>query len=67
MEKINKGEELPKKGRGRPHENNQIVKTLDTSESIIPNWKVFNIKEIAEINPLANKILTLKNVKTNKN
>jgi len=52
MEKIINGEELPKKRRGRPRKNSisEIAQTLEDSEVIVPDWKVFNIKEIANIN-----------------
>jgi hypothetical protein len=48
MEKISNNEEL--KRRGRPRKNPQeIAQTLEISEDKIPNWKIFNIKEIANI------------------
>jgi len=52
MEKIINEEELPQKRRGRPRKNPapEITQTLEESEVIIPDWKVFNIKEIADIN-----------------
>ena len=52
MEKIINGEELPQKRRGRPRKNpiSEIAQTLEDSEALVPNWKVFNIKEIANIN-----------------
>jgi len=52
MEKIINGEELPKKRRGKPRKNPipEIAQTLEESEVIVPDWKVFNIKEIADIN-----------------
>jgi len=50
MEKIDNNKELLKKRRGRPHKNTQeIAQTLENSGNRIPNWKVFNIKEIADI------------------
>jgi hypothetical protein len=52
MEIINNEEESIKKRRGRPRKNmHEISQVLETSENRIPNWRVFNIKEIAEINP----------------
>jgi hypothetical protein len=52
MEKINNEEEILKKRRGRPRKNStpEIADTLEESESTTPDWKVFNIKEIADIN-----------------
>lgn len=52
METIKDGIELPKKRRGRPHKNPipEIAQTLEESEVMVPDWKVFNIKEIADIN-----------------
>lgn len=52
MEKIINGEELLKKRRGRPRKNSmpEIAQTLEESEVMVPDWKVFNIKEIADIN-----------------
>ena len=49
MEKIN-NEEILKKRRGRPRKNStpEIAHTLK-EESATPDWKVFNIKEIANI------------------
>lgn len=68
MEKIDNNKELLKKRRRRPHKNTQeIAQTLENSGNRIPNWKVFNIKEIADIDLWSNKIINLKNVKTNKN
>jgi hypothetical protein len=52
MEKITNGEELQIKRRGRPRKNIQeLSQVLETSETQIPNRKVFNINEIADINP----------------
>lgn len=52
MEKINKGEELLTKRGVRSHKNTkELSQTLEVSEDQIPNWKVFNINEIADINP----------------
>ena len=67
MEKIN-NEEILKKRRGRPSKNpsSEIAHTLEESDSATPNWKVFNIKEIANINLWTDKMINLKNVKTNK-
>ena len=68
MEKIINGEELPKKRRGKPRKNPipEIAQTLEGSEVIVPDWKVFNIKEIADINLWTNRIINLKHVKTSK-
>ena len=58
---------LTKKKRWRPRKNTEeIAQTLEVSEDIIPDWKVFNINEIAEINPWTVQIISLKNIKTNK-
>lgn len=59
---------LTKKKRWRPRKNNtpEIAQALEVSEDTIPDWKVFNINEIAEINPWTVQIISLKNVKTNK-
>ena len=69
METIKDGVELPKKMRGRPRKNPipEIAQTLEESKDITPNWKIFNIQEIAEINPGTTQIINLKNVRTNKN
>ena len=45
----------------------EIAQTLEESEDITPNWKIFNIQEIAEINPGTSQIINLKNVRANKN
>lgn len=67
MEKINNGEELLTKRGVRAHKNTkELSQTLEVSEDQIPNWKVFNINEIADINPWANDIITLKGIKANK-
>ena len=68
MELFKKFNKLSKKKRWEISENNapKIAQTLEVSEEVIPNWKVFNINEIAEINPWTNQIITLKNVKPNK-
>ena len=64
MDRINNWEELQKKGNDKYHKSTQeISQTLDNSEGQIPNWKVFNIKEIADINPWTNQMIVLKNVK----
>ena len=64
MNRINNWEELQKKGSDKYHKSTQeISQTLDNSEGQIPNWKVFNIKEIADINPWTNQMIVLKNVK----
>jgi len=66
MEKI--GEELQIKRRGRHRKNIQeLSQVLETSETQIPNRKVFNINEIADINPWDEQIINLKKVKSNKN
>jgi len=68
MEKITNGEELQIKRRGRPRKNIQeLSQVLETSETQIPNRKVFNINEIADINPWDEQIINLKKVKSNKN
>jgi len=68
MEKITNGEELQIKRRGRPRKNIQeLSQALETSETQVPNRKVFNINEIADINPWDNQIINLKRVKSNKN
>ena len=69
METIKGGVELPKRKRWRPRKNPlpEIAQTLEESEEITPNWKIFNIQEIAEINPGTTQIINLKNVRTNKN
>jgi hypothetical protein len=69
METIKDGVELPKKRRSRPRKNPipEIAQTLEESKDITPNWKIFNIQEIAEINPGTSQIINLKNVRTNKN
>ena len=69
METIKDGIELPKRKRWRPRKNPlpEIAEALDESEVITPDWKVFNIQEIAEINPWTAQIINLKNVKTTKN
>lgn len=68
MEAIKDGIELPKRKRWRPRKNStpEIVQTLDETEELIPEWKVFNINEIADINPWTTQIITLKWVKTTK-
>lgn len=68
MEKITNGEELQIKRRGWPRKNIQeLSQVLETSETQIPNRKVFNINEIADINPWDEQIINLKKVKSNKN
>lgn len=68
MDKITNGEELQIKRRGRPRKNIQeLSQVLETSETQIPNRKVFNINEIADINPWDEQIINLKKVKSNKN
>ncbi len=68
MEKINSGEELLNKRGVRSHKNiKELSQTLEASEDKIPNWKIFNINEIADINLWNNNIITLKNIKINKN
>lgn len=67
MEKINIGEELLNERGVRPHKNiKELSQTLETSEDKIPNWGTFNINEIADINLWTDNIITLKNIKTNK-
>ena len=68
MEKISNDEELLKKRKDWPHKNStsEIAQTLEKSEGMIPDWKIFNIKKIADINTWIDHIINLKNVKTSK-
>ena len=68
MELFKKFNKLSKKKRWEISENNaqKIAQTLEVSEEINPDWKVFNINEIAEINTWTEQIISLKNVETSK-
>ena len=68
MELFKKINKLSKKKRWEISENNapKIAQTLEVSEETIPDWKVFNINEIAEINPWTAQVISLKKIKTNK-
>lgn len=68
MELFKKFNKLSKKKRWEISKNNapKIAQTLEVSEEIIPDWKFFNINEIAEINPWTAQVISLKNIKTNK-
>ena len=66
MEAIKNGQELPKKVRPSNEIKNELISNLNNDEEMIPDWKSFEIDDIADINNTWNPIMRLKNLKIDK-
>jgi len=69
MEAIKDNNELPiRKWWETPKKlKDDLFLDLDTNEENIPNWKILDIKEIADSNPWSNQAIKLKNKKIDNN
>ena len=50
MEAIKNEQELPKKVRSSNELKNELISNLNNDEEMVPDWKSFEIDDIADIN-----------------